>query len=113
MHARRRFFVAVVLLLGFGALACGGPVVDLSKELKLGIVNTGWFDAGIVNGQNKLVPAITLKLTNASSQNLVSLQLNAIFHRVTETQEWGTGFLTVAGSDGLLPGNTTKDVMVR
>ena len=38
-------------------------------------VSTGWFDAGIVNGQNKLVPSITFRLKNISDQKLVVLQV--------------------------------------
>src|SRR5258706_6719964 len=89
------------LLLATTSVACGGPAVDLTKGLQILDVSTGWFDAGIVNGQNKLVPTITFKLKNVSDQKLSALQVNALFRRVTEKDEWGSGFLTVAGSSGL------------
>ena len=63
-------------------------------------VSTGWFDAGIVDGQNKLVPTVTFTLKNVSDQKLRVLQVNALFRRVTENDEWGSGLVTVAGSDG-------------
>ena len=49
------------VLLCFLAFLCAGcgPDVDLTKALQVEVVSTGWFDAGIVNGQNKLVPSIT------------------------------------------------------
>src|SRR5262245_59515320 len=104
--------VFLVLLLGLAAPGCGGPAVDLKQALQLEVVSSGWLHVGIVNGQNKLVPALSIKLRNVSDQNLVSLQLNAVFHRVTEAKEWGTGFVTVAGSDGLMPGVTSASITV-
>ena len=64
-------------------------------------VSTGWFDAGIVDGKNKLVPTIAFTLKNVSDQKLVVLQVNAVFRRVNDPNEWGAVFLTVAGSEGL------------
>ena len=97
--------LAAVIVLA-AASACSPPV-DLSKALEVSNVVTGWVDAGIVNGQNKLVPAIAFTLKNNSNQKLVTLQVNAIFRRVNETEEWGSAFLTAAGSTGVPPGATT------
>src|SRR5262249_36560821 len=94
------------------ATACG-PTVDLTKGLQITIVNTGWFDAGIVNGQNKLVPSVSFTLKNVSDQKLVSLQVNAQFKRVNEPDEWGTQLLTAAGSSGLPAGATTDVLMAK
>jgi hypothetical protein len=99
-----------ILLLASAGCA---PPVDLAVNLHVQDVSTGWFDAGIVNGQAKLVPAITFTLTNASTQTLGVLQVNAVFKRVNETDEWGTGFMTVAGSEGVAPGVTTKPLTIR
>ena len=92
--------------------ACG-PTVDLTKGLQILDVSSGWFDAGIVNGQNKLVPTISFKLKNLSYQKLGSLQVNAVFRRAGETDEFGTGFLTAAGSEGLAPGTTTATLLIK
>jgi hypothetical protein len=65
---------ALVRLLLCGSAVCSaacGPTVDLTKGLQVTIVNTGWFDAGIVNGQNKLVPTVSFTLKNASGQRAV------------------------------------------
>jgi hypothetical protein len=87
--------------------------VDLTKGLQVAILDSGWFDAGIVNGQNKLVPSFTFTLKNVSDQKLVTIQVNALFRRVNENEEWGSGFKTVVGSDGLPPGGTTPPITVR
>lgn len=95
------------------SLTACGPVVDLSKALQVDLVSTGWFDAGLVNGQNKLVPTVSFTLKNNSDQTLTVLQVNALFHRVSEKVEWGSGFITVAGSNGLKPGATTDTITVK
>jgi len=101
--------LSVVLL---ASVACG-PTVDLTKGLQVDLIDTGWFDRGIVNGQTKLVPSATFTLKNVSDQKLVSLQVNALFRRVSENEEWGSGFKTVVGSEGLPPGVTTPPVTIR
>jgi len=52
--------------------ACAGPAVDLTKALQIDVVDTGWFDAGIVNGQNKLVPAARITVKNNSDRSSCS-----------------------------------------
>ena len=86
---------------------CFRLLTILSKSLELSDVSTGWHDAGVVDGKNKLVPSVSFKLKNSSDQSLVSLQLNALFRRVTENDEWGSGYLKVTGSDGLRAGTST------
>jgi len=94
------------------SVACG-PTVDLTKGLQVTILNSGWYDLGIVNGQNKLVPTVAFTLHNTSDQKLATLQINALFRRVTENTEWGSGFLTVVGSQGLAPGATTDPITIK
>jgi hypothetical protein len=103
--------LASVLLLAVCA-GCG-PTVDLATSLQIQDSSTGWFDLGIVNGQNKLVPSITFSLKNNSNQNLKILQINALFRRVSDKDEWGSGLLTAAGSAGLAPGAATPPLTIR
>src|SRR5262249_14789237 len=87
----------LVPLLALTAAACGPPV-DLTKGLQVEIVSSGWQDAGIVDGKNKLVPSVSFRLKNVSAESLVTLQANAIFRRLTDKEEWGSAFLQAAGS---------------
>jgi len=103
----------LLLFLAIASSAACGPTVDLTKGLQVSIVNSGWYDLGIVNGQNKLVPTVIFTLQNTSDQKLVTLQINALFRRVTENTEWGSGFVTVVGSQGLAPGATTDPVTIK
>ena len=97
---RAAFLVAAVAL---GSAACG-PTVDVTKALEVSVVNSGWYDAGIVNGQNKLVPSVVVTIKNNSDTKLPLLQINSLFRQVNANEEWGSAFLTAAGSEGLGPG---------
>jgi hypothetical protein len=107
-----RASVRLLLILAVVCAACG-PAVDLTKGLQIEIVNTGWFDLGIVNGQTKLVPTVTFRLKNVSDQRLGTLQVNVLFRRLNENDEWGSGFVTAAGSEGLAPGATTAPITIK
>jgi hypothetical protein len=108
-RAYGRLLLFLLLVVSAGC----GPTVDLTKGIKINVVKTGWYDAGIVNGQNKLVPSITFTVTNSSDQKLRMLQINSLFRRVSEPDEWGSALATVAGSDGLAPGTTSEPITVR
>ncbi len=113
MHRLRAAVPLLVVLLAlFTSIGCA-PTVDLATNLEVQDITTGWYDAGIVNGQNKLVPSLTCRLKNTSDQKLVALQINAVFRRVTEKDEWGTTLVIAAGSDGLPPGAVTRPLDVR
>jgi len=108
-----RALAASAILLAFAGAACG-PTVDLTKSLKITVVDTGWYDAGIVNGQNKLVPMVAFTLTNASGQKLVAVQITASFRRVNEAEkEWGSAFVSATGSKGLAPGAASETLVLR
>ena len=73
---------------------------------------TGWFDDGIVEGgKNKLVPSVTMKLRNKSSDPLRSVQVNAIFRRVGEQEMWGEYFGWAVPRTPL-PGGATTNLLV-
>ena len=59
--------------------ACGGtaqqPITELVQSVD---VKTGWFDAGVENGMNKLVPTVMLTLKNVSREPVANVQLNAV-----------------------------------
>lgn len=95
------------VLLSAVLVAGCGPDIDVTKALEVTIVNSGWYDAGFVNnGQNKLVPAVTITVKNTSDQKLGLLQINSLFRQANATEEWGSAFLTAAGSEGLKPGES-------
>jgi len=103
----------IVLPLLLTATAGCSPSVDLTRAVRLEGISTGWYEASADAGQIKLVPAISFKLRNVSNDTLRTLQVNAIFKRVSEDTEWGSDFRTVVGSTGLYPADTTGRVFVK
>jgi hypothetical protein len=102
----------LILLLALAASGCS-KTIDIQKALAVTDVHTGWYDAGIINGQNKLVPSISLKLKNAQAEPITGVQLNAIFHRVGEEDGWGEHFVQAVDRSGLAPGATTQQIVLR
>jgi hypothetical protein len=102
-----------VVLAAAGAPACR-QTIDPIAALEPTDVVTGWFDAGIVEGRkNKLVPSISLKLRNKASSPVRSIQVNAIFRRVGETEAWGEHFGWAVPREPLEPGASTGDIVMR
>ena len=101
----------VCLLLSVLSLGCNreNPVAVLEP---LEVV-TGWFDAGIIEGKNKLVPSVSLKLRNKSDKPISSVQINAVFRRVGEEQGWGEHYGWAVQKDPLPPGATTDPLVLR
>ena len=95
----------VAFLFTMAGLSAGcGPTIDVTKGVQVDAVSTGWVSAGVVDGKNKVVPAVSFTLKNVSDRKLPALQVNAVFRRVNETSEWDAGFRPVAGSEGFAPG---------
>ena len=86
---------------------------EVEKVVKVTDVKTGWYDAGIVSGQNKLVPSVSFRLQNVSEELIASVQVNAVFRAVNDERAWGEGLIRGIGSDGLEAGVTGKTHFVR
>ena len=72
-----------------------------------------WYDAGIINGQNKLVPSIAFKLRNVDDGVVGGVQINAIFKRVGENDGWGEHYVQAIDRDGIQPGESSKEIVLR
>lgn len=104
--------LAAVLVAAAGAAACG-PSIDPITLLEPVDVVTGWFDEGVVDGKNKLVPSVTLKFRNKSRNPVSSIQVNAIFRRVNEKEMWGEHFGWAVPKAPLAPGAETTVLVMR
>jgi hypothetical protein len=114
---RHRPVPAILSLLALAAAApgCSTRQVDVAKALKVTDVITGWFDAGIVEGnKNKLVPSISLRLKNLDAEAISSVQMIARFAQVGDSKEWGSApYVRVIGPEGLAPGQSTGAIVLR
>ncbi len=103
----------MLALLVAAAVSCNRGV-DPTTILEPYAVVTGWYDAGIVEGQmNKLVPSISLKLRNTSDSAVRSVQINAVFRRVGESEMWGEHFSWAVQREALPAGESTRDLVLR
>lgn len=73
------------LIAALSSSACGEPV-DLKQGTRVVDVSSGWFDVGIQDGKNKLVPSVTFRIAKNPGVELSSLSLNIAF-RFTGEQE--------------------------
>jgi hypothetical protein len=80
-----RVTLSALMVAGLFTASCAGNV-DLKQALQVTDVTTGWFDAGIVAGKNKLVPSVTFRLRNASGAEVAAVPLNVVF-RYADTSE--------------------------
>lgn len=103
-----RVFTTALASVLTACLAAGcGRTVDLSTSLQLHAISSGWLDAGIVDGKRKIVPTLSFTVKNRSGKTLPLLQVNALFGRVGDEDEWGSSYLAAAGREGLAPGATS------
>ena len=119
-------------LLAVAILAGCNSQVPVDQAISVEDVTTGWLDLGIDNlGRNKLVPTISFRLANDSTESVRTLQLISSFRRcftegqmdtipedslpdplaetcAGEMQEWGSAYLRAVGREGLASGAATE-----
>jgi hypothetical protein len=113
MKVSFRFAAAILCLAAFAAAGCSAPAIDIAKDIKVGGITTGWFDAGIVDGKNKLVPSASFTVTNRSGARLSGLQVYCVFRFPNDQEELGSSFVVLRGADALEAGATSKPITVR
>ncbi len=75
--ALRLLFVRVLPFV-LVASSCSEPI-DFTQAVEMTDVSSGWYDAGVVNGRNKIVPSVTLRFRNKTSAELDRISVNALF----------------------------------
>src|SRR5687767_6184815 len=78
---RRTVSAACALAIAFSVASCRKPV-DLRQTLEMADMSSGWFDVGVVNGRNKIVPSATFKLRKKTPVDLDRVSVNALFRAV-------------------------------
>lgn len=110
----KRLLWAVAGLICASLLATGcGETVDAQEALELTDVVTGWFDAGIQDGKNKLVPTVSFRMRNKASASISGVQLNAVFRVIGDLEELGSSFVRGVDASGLAPSASTSTFVLR
>lgn len=113
MRGSGRHAVMAGVLAGAVASATCGDGVDARQALQVTDVVTGWYDAGIVSGKNKLVPTISFRVKNVAAAPIRFVQLNSVFRVIGDEEELGSALVKGIGSDGLAPGATSETYVMR
>jgi hypothetical protein len=105
----------ILMLAGASALqaGCFATEPDVKAALQVTEDVSGWFDAGIVNGQNKLVPEIAFRVKNVADRAVTNVSFNVVFKVVSDTQELGAAYLQGIDSKGLGPGQMSPEFVGR
>jgi hypothetical protein len=72
-------------LFAIGAMlstSCGREI-DYKQALQVTDLTGGWYDAGIVDGKNKLVPSMSFRIRKPADVNVNTISLNIIFKRIS------------------------------
>ena len=112
-HPMRHHRLPLLLVFTLTAALAACQSREVEKVLKVTDVDTGWYDVGVVNGENKLVPSVTFHLQNVSAESIENVQINAVFRRMNEEESWGDRLIRGVGSDGLAAGATGRALVVR
>jgi hypothetical protein len=99
-----------LVALSVTAAGCSRPV-DVKQAVQVDDLSGGWFDAGIVNGKNKLVPSISFRVKLRTSQTVRPLSLNVLF-RTVDGQESSID-QDVFVQSVAFEGDSTKPIVVR
>lgn len=106
---------AAALLLAVALAAGCSRSVDLKQALEVTDATSGWYDAGIVNGKNKIVPSVTFRLRKKPDAGLAGVALNVVFRHPAPSgtnveEDWDEVFIQRADFKN---GTETEPLTVR
>lgn len=102
--------LALALALSLTGTAC--TRVDLLAVVEPIDVVTGYYETGMVNGQHRMVPSVTLKLRNRSAEPIRGVEMLAVFRQVNDEKNWGEHY-GWAIRQPLAAGASTPDIVMR
>jgi len=78
MFARCPLRACLLVAVLSAAIACNRSL-DVKQAIEVTDTSSGWFDAGIVDGKNKVVPSVTFRLKKKPETDLAGISLNVVF----------------------------------
>ena len=98
MFARALPGLLIVLLAASGCTR----QVDIKQTFKVTDLAGGYYDAGVVDGKNKLVPTVSFRVEKNTSDEIRPLSVNVLFKQVKggTDEEWDDVFLQRVDFEG-------------
>jgi hypothetical protein len=109
---RRKLAVWLTLAVSAVVSTGCGSEVDLGQALTPTDVFTGWYDAGVRDGRNRLVPSISFRLMNRGDVPIDHVQLTVSFWRDGDDGEWESLEVLGIGGEAVPPGASTAPILV-
>ena len=109
----KKWLLLALFVCGIAISSACTQEIDLNKALTATDVFTGYYDAGSVNGRNKLVPSISFRLQNVGDVPVRRVQALVSFWEVGADGELDSREVTAINSDGVEPGKSSEPVLVR
>src|SRR5262252_2908420 len=109
---RRPLGLVAALVALVVASACG-PDVDVARSITVTDVISGYYDNGLKNGWNYLMPSITFRLANSAPSSVTGLELTVAYWQDGKDGEWDSVLLQRIGNDTIPAGGKSEPVTVR
>lgn len=107
------FCVGIILLLTQTSFFHHEKAADIKEGVEIIDVNSFWTAKSSSVGEVTMVPAVSFKIRNKRSTPLEYVQVNGVFHFVSETQNLGDAFTYPIQGKPLRPGETTDPVLLK
>jgi hypothetical protein len=103
--------LGLALAVSVASASCGRSV-DLSA-LEITDTFTGWYDNGIKDGKNHLVPSVSFRLKNNGQGPADHVQLTVSFWLKGDDGDYDSREVTGIGGDAIAPGGSSEPILVR
>ena len=107
----RRLVAPAALATALAVAACS--TVNLTQAIEVTDIISGYYDNGIKDGFNHMVPMITFRLKNRTDQPLNSVQLTVAFWVAGKDGDQDSRQIVGIGGTAVQPGQSSESITVR
>lgn len=107
----RALSLLVVAAVASATLACASA--DLSKDVQVNVVSSGYYDLGVIDGKTKIVPGASVRVKNVGTKPLDGFQVSASFWIVGDDGMKDEIQLMGLVAKGLAPGAESEPVLLK
>ena len=104
---------SIVLALTIAGAAGCGRSATVPEAIEVYELKTGYDNGGREAGQNRLLPTIAFRVRNKATRPVHSVQFNAVFRVIGESEELGAQLVRGIDYSGLPPGESAGPYVLR